>query len=613
MPRKLPLIVALSLSLSASLSASSLSHDQSASQFDHFYEINQQWIHHSDACDETQVTFATDADRISLHLQKVISYLRLHEPAGLSCTQQSNRTFLLNQLWDYAMNKTFPTNHYHSERTPYFIDNYGVHCAVGYMILKSGHGELAQSISKTHNYSLIEDIPAEPLLAWGSEFGFTLSELKWIQPNYVFPRILPIGKGANGDVNHLDYNFYTGNTFIVGDFDSLNGQPCNGIGMLDSSGILYCNNSAPFGKVNDIYSRNTDKWNDLDLYFFGDFFNGIQKSSIAKYNSIGSEFIDFPDQEHGEIVAGCNDFNLYVVFRRDSQTTGDEIWVLVNDEWIKVLQVNGFINDVDCMFGVLYFGGKFNGLRSFEEGDTVEYTGSNFGEYHLSEDSVVLHNLQSLSEVHKVLKAGYYTYLAGGTNCADPNNKNILCRYTDGGDILCMGGLHPFLDSCFTVRDLAWNPEELLLVGDHYYNGQKQGVAFTFSFLTGYVRFMDATNEEISAAIFDGDFFIVGGQFTKDDANRPLMHIGLLDKLVSTPDLSINSVSIYPVPFAGGITIKGIVGQYQYEIRDANGQLIHSAHGAGTTDVALDDLSSGVYFITISNENGTYKQKLIKQ
>lgn len=124
--------------------------------YEHMLEINAEWQHHRSAIpNDIMVEFIYDIDRISTHLKLVVEELRNNAPNGLSSTALVNRMRLLDSLDYYANRKVFPTNTYHSQRTPYFIDNYGVHCAVGYLIAKSGHQDLANQISQDNRLCLL--------------------------------------------------------------------------------------------------------------------------------------------------------------------------------------------------------------------------------------------------------------------------------------------------------------------------------------------------------------------------------------------------------------------------------------------------------------------------
>lgn len=126
----------------------------------------------------------TETELIKLHLKLVVDVLQNKDVTNLNTLQQTNRVQLLNELEIYGRKGIFPLNTNHEERTPYFIDELGTACAVGQMIIKSGKEHLAKSISKDFNYLYIEDMPQEPIKKWAKEHGFTVDELKWIQPGY---------------------------------------------------------------------------------------------------------------------------------------------------------------------------------------------------------------------------------------------------------------------------------------------------------------------------------------------------------------------------------------------------------------------------------------------
>jgi hypothetical protein len=77
-------------------------------------------------------------------------------------------------------------NYYQREPIPVFIDEHGMHCAVGYLMMLTGEEEMAQRISKTDNYAWVKDIhdPARP--AWQRASGLTVENLKLIQGAYDF-------------------------------------------------------------------------------------------------------------------------------------------------------------------------------------------------------------------------------------------------------------------------------------------------------------------------------------------------------------------------------------------------------------------------------------------
>jgi len=133
--------------------------------------------------------FPRDVDLIQKHLELVEGILREKNMDHLSETARKNRLSNLNLLKEYWESALFPVNLYHSERTPYFIDDFGTACAVGYLVIGSGNQDFAEKIRQDNNYAYISELNSEyPLLEnWATANGFTIDELAWIQPSYSPP------------------------------------------------------------------------------------------------------------------------------------------------------------------------------------------------------------------------------------------------------------------------------------------------------------------------------------------------------------------------------------------------------------------------------------------
>ncbi len=153
--------------------------------------LNKNWISVPISSSQIpELNLFSEIDLIKFHLDYVVDSLKRVNTSHLQPQAKSNREQLLNELSKYSKEGVFPQNLYHKERTPYFIDDFGTACAVGHLIIQSGQRDLAESIADTENYSYIEDMPQLELINWATEFGFTVDELKWIQPGYG-PRCLP--------------------------------------------------------------------------------------------------------------------------------------------------------------------------------------------------------------------------------------------------------------------------------------------------------------------------------------------------------------------------------------------------------------------------------------
>jgi hypothetical protein len=129
-----------------------------------------------------------EVTRIRAHLRFVHAMLADRD-LPLSFAQRSARTASLADLSRYIERGEFPrrTDDAYDGRRPRFIDDRGVHCAVGQLLADSGHDDLARSIDARFEYAHVRDIDEPALVAWASEHGFTVDELAMIQPGYSRP------------------------------------------------------------------------------------------------------------------------------------------------------------------------------------------------------------------------------------------------------------------------------------------------------------------------------------------------------------------------------------------------------------------------------------------
>lgn len=140
--------------------------------------LNSYWQDHSlDQNYLDQLNASGKYTPIQIHLLLVEKELRNKQ-------ENCKRIELINELHEYALAGNFPINNHHNKRIPYFIDDFGTACAVGQLIIKSGHQDLAHRISKESNYLYLREMNYPEIGLWADEFGFTIAELMWIQPSY---------------------------------------------------------------------------------------------------------------------------------------------------------------------------------------------------------------------------------------------------------------------------------------------------------------------------------------------------------------------------------------------------------------------------------------------
>ncbi|MBK8265690.1 MAG: hypothetical protein IPK80_30720 [Nannocystis sp.] len=126
-----------------------------------------------------------DRARIQRHLTDVEAELRARDVAHLPATLQEARRRNLERLRAYRLAGEFPRNSdFPGERIPYFIDEDGVLCAVGFLVVDSGSPEVALEIQETENNARLLDMVHPALPAWIAASGLTADECARIQPAY---------------------------------------------------------------------------------------------------------------------------------------------------------------------------------------------------------------------------------------------------------------------------------------------------------------------------------------------------------------------------------------------------------------------------------------------
>ncbi len=148
--------------------------------------LNKYWKQHDDYKDllQSEEYFESDRALIKLHLSLVENHLRTNYDPNLSLEQLNKRNEGLDILKAYWQNGIFPINTKHSYTVPYFIDDFNTACAVGHIMRESGAVEIVNMVKALDNYAYIEDMKFPELGEWAKEYGFTVEELKWIQPAY---------------------------------------------------------------------------------------------------------------------------------------------------------------------------------------------------------------------------------------------------------------------------------------------------------------------------------------------------------------------------------------------------------------------------------------------
>lgn len=239
MERQLLFIALFSL---GSMSQAAVAPYERTSLYAHMLEINAQWRVQDPAgmVGDVPVTFVNDAQRIATHLHFVRERLATNVPAGFTPAQIEQRMFLLSKLERYADRGRFPQNHVLPYRNPVFIDPHGTACAVGQLMIESGHHALADEINSSLSLAYLLDMRTSALwpriASWAETHGFTANELAWIQPAYD-PQLpwASLGTGTNGTVT-VTKTLANGDVFIGGEFTEAGGVAANNVAIWNGTG-----------------------------------------------------------------------------------------------------------------------------------------------------------------------------------------------------------------------------------------------------------------------------------------------------------------------------------------------------------------------------------------
>jgi hypothetical protein len=165
-----------------------------------------------------------EVELIQTHLDFVISYLESRN-LELDAHQLANRELCIDHLRAYREKGIFPINNHHTNRQPYFIDDIGNYCAVGYLLKETGFNNTALQIHKEMNYAYVREIPIGYLKDWAYTYGFTVDELALIQPTY------SPGLFLRDDTIYVGRNTVTICPVFVNDFFSVGG--CSSYNLLN--------------------------------------------------------------------------------------------------------------------------------------------------------------------------------------------------------------------------------------------------------------------------------------------------------------------------------------------------------------------------------------------
>ena len=611
-------ILTLSLSFSLALAAQAqLTPQTEASLYSHMLEVNAQWknMDASVTNGESTVQFTNEAERIAQHLHLVASYLHTHSPEGLSAEAATNRTALLNELDRYADRGLFPQNHVLPYRNPVFIDPVGTACAVGQLMIESGHRDLAENISKEINLAYVHDMKRADVLQWATQEGFTEDELAWIQPGYP-PTVqwAPLGGGTNGPVNVM-LNLPSGGVLVAGEFTEAGGVATQNVAIFQSSGA-----EALGGGLQGTIT--CAAVNGEDIYLGGYNFNGI--NDLAHWDGTQWEFTTVFQGKFPKIFAlqVLND-TLYAAGETMGFVGADE-YVMRNygSLWQAIPgQFNAPITCLGSHNGQLVAGGDFTAVNNSGTILPVQRI-TTLGQNGWSQLG------DGLNGTVNTLMDKEGTLYAGGIMYAGASPRFGLARIASASSTWEL--LMPNLADYTLTQSSSVEARTLLSDGDNVYVGGDFEMIQIMTTAKNLVRFSGTAdsfeglalfNAPVNALasnpfVFDAYGLYAGGEFTYNvvDSVPYLAEAILTTSIHAAPEHT--AIALHPNPATDRLTItldEDASGNATIEVLDVQGRTLqtHTLRGRSRTlDIA--SLAPGAYTVRIVGDQKVRSQTFIK-
>lgn len=126
-----------------------------------------------------------ESSRLRLHFDSVLVELESRDVSALTAAQRAARSTHIARLREYRDAGEYPRNLVSREATPVFVDPFGTHCAMGYLIARAGRSDIVARIASTRNLARIPDLADDAaLISWLDAAGLSVEEAARIQPAY---------------------------------------------------------------------------------------------------------------------------------------------------------------------------------------------------------------------------------------------------------------------------------------------------------------------------------------------------------------------------------------------------------------------------------------------
>jgi Secretion system C-terminal sorting domain len=571
--------------------------------FQHLMEVNSEWrtMDPSPAGGDRIVHFANEAERIATHLRMVRERLEARTSSTTGPAIKA-RLELLNDLARYADRGIFPQNQVLPVRNPIFIDPVGTACAVGQLMIESGHRDLAQHIHDEMNTAYVHDMHRAEVGSWAVAHGFTEDELAWIQPGY--PPAVPwasFGGGTNGVVKEL-LKLSNGDMLVAGTFTTAGGTAANRVARYN--GTTY--SAMPGLPPGDIHTA--IEYN--GFIYVGGAFNAGQ-ADLAKWNGASWTLESAFSSKSGE----TDELHIHNgVLHAAGSASGFagisfEVHRLDGNTWNPVGQaLNAKIRTLETFNGTLVCAGDFT---------------DNF----LVQDSTLLHTATLSGNTWEQLGDGLNGRVfdllvdnemlyAGGDCIAEINPFFGLARIGAGASD--WEALMPNLSTyIFSPTDGLVSIEALFAFDGLVYFGGSFDMSVGMDQGHGLGAFNGAPDDVSVMAALDGtvndlDLFgdeqlVAGGSFFAN-AGSEVGYVMVTDLINAVPEPSSNNAQlvVWPNPTVDRLFLSSTSARMQnarITILDNTGRSVKRAAYTNNLGIDVRSLASGTY--TVLFENGT--------
>jgi hypothetical protein len=604
---------------------SALAHESNEPNlYSRLLEINKEWKHVPSREYQEKVNFSNDKDLISTHLNLVISLLRNNAPKYLQPEQLDNRLSLLSKLQVYAQAKIFPSNLYHRERTPYFIDHLGAHCAVGYMIQQSGRPDLAFEIQNRENYAYIRDIQTLGVQEWAEINGFNLQELAWIQPAYLSQETSQsIDGGTNGEVTDMAYDQIDDKLYFIGDFSSVSGSTdfCGKVAFVQND-LITCISEDLHGDPTSIFLVGTS------VFLTGEFLYHGDKYNLARYQGSGDwNYENVSD--HGEMptvrmyfdpTATTIDPNFVIDLGNIHEVWANETFP--NNVYMKKMTVYGKVHHLSHTGNEYIYAGDFDScLVHTSQGDSIIYTNNillqDLGGNYYSPTGDYPEIIYSVDPYNSQFLVSGQCNNANNNTCISKLNPNTYHATTEIPygyiESTSPGGLETATIKSLQVRGV----DEFYISGD--FKAGNMTIGYNLAFIKELpnqdygVHGRGTANRVINDFHRGNGTTIIGGDFNADAFRSDLNHLAKISGTNHLNEEVISNFSIIPNPSSGKFKLHFDEPQNgTIRIYALNGQILEEIElkNQMSMDMNLSNLNQGLYLLSVQSAKGTISKRI---